>query len=299
MWVRVRTVDGSDIFAGIVVFLAILGVCLLLFFYVGIIALAIFLGIGVCIAGVYALIVYIRALVDAIRMVGVGGYSSFGGFLKNWATVILTASGNAFKQNVTVAGNALGRAHNYRLLSFRHWMWFIVAPATIIMGTVVILAVILLHIVAAIAVAILLAELMLVYLALAFVCACGYSLVMFFKNLFGEDLGRVYAFNFSLSSTLPDFAYASKQFFTELWAICVSVWKDDWSMGTNNRSYASNYKIIMPQYVFLTASLITMPFISTIFDALVLVVGCICYIFLALANFFWTLLAMLITKIHP
>lgn len=297
MWYY-RRPSAADVFSSFVVILVVLALGLMLFFYVGAIALAIFMGIGVGIAAVYALIVYIKALVEAIQSLGGNFENSLSGVLKKWATLVMTASGIAFKNNLAVASNALGKSHNYRLISPRRWMWFIVAPATLIIGTAVICAVILLQLFIFVALAFAVIFAMAVYIAVAFLCACGYSVIFFVKYLFDEDLRGIFAFNFTMSASLAELGGAIKNYFVSLWTVCVNVWKNNFDVGRDNRSYASNYKIFMPQYVFLTASLISMPLISTILDAVVLLIGFICFIPIVIACFIWSLIAMLINKIR-
>ncbi|MGN0805779.1 MAG: hypothetical protein ACI4MC_01965, partial [Candidatus Coproplasma sp.] len=262
------------------------------------IALGIFLGIGVLIALVYALIIYVRSFIAAARQVSGRAGNSLSDILRQWFTLFATASGIAFKENLQVAGNALNRSGSYRLLSLRRWMWFIVAPATLIMGTLLICAIILsqLGIFCFLAFALIFA--LVTYLVFSFIGACGYAVICCVKYMTGEDLRGMFAFDFTLAATLSALGYAIKNYFVLLWTACVNIWRNCLSMGQSNHSYASSYRLLMPQHVFLTATLIALPFMATIFDALLLLLGGIIFIPLVIVVFIWTLLAMLITKIR-
>ncbi len=288
---------ASSIISTLAVIIVIFIIGLILFSYIGLIALLIFLGIGVGIAAIYALVVYVRALITASRELG-GGTNSFVGFLKNWVKLFCLASRYAFKENLTVASNALGKSRQYKFISPRHWMWFIVAPAAIIIGSLVIVGVIVLQAVIFMALAFILVMAMAVYALIAFLFACGYAMFFSVKNTVAEGLRDVFTFNFTRSATLSEFGSSVKQYFVGLCTVMASVWQQNLSIGQSNKSYASSYKIIQPQYVFLFATFMAMPIVSVLYFAIVFIIALVCFIPIALVSFIWTLIAMLISKIR-
>lgn len=290
--------SGSDILGTFLFILILFMIGFFIFLYFGVIVLLIALGIGVGLAGIYAIVVYIRAMVSAGRDMRGCGVHSIADFLKNWVKFIYLASGYAFRENLTVASNALSKSHMYRLISPRRWMWFIIAPASVIFGTLVITAVIVLQAVLFLALVWVALALMLLYILIAFVFACGYSCFCSVKNTANEDVKGMFTFNFTLSARLGDYGSAVKQYFAGLFSVLTAVWRENLSMGISNKSYASSYNIIQPQYVFLLSSFVALPFIASIYYVLVAVVAFVCFIPIAIVNFFWTLIAMLITKIR-
>ena len=290
--------SGSDIMGTILFLLILFLIGLFLFLYVGIIALFIFLGIGVGIAAVYALVVYIRAMISAGRDMSGTGVHSIADLLKNWVRFVYLSSGYAFKENLTVASNALSKSHMYRFISPRRWMWFIVAPGSIVFGTLVILAVIVLQFLIFLSLVWVAIALLFLYILIAFVFACGYACFCSVKNTANEDVKGMFTFNFTLSARLGDFGSASKQYFCGLFSILTAVWRENLSIGQSNKSFASSYNIIQPQYVFLLSSFVALPFIASIYYVLVSLVAFVCFIPVVIINFLWTLLAMLISKIR-
>lgn len=290
--------SGSDILGTILFILILFMIGFFIFLYFGFIVLLIALGIGVGIAAIYAIIVYIRAMISAGRDMSGSGVHSLKDFLKNWVKFIYLASGYAFRENLTVASNALSKSHMYRLISPRRWMWFIVAPSAVIFGTLVILAVIALQVILFLSLVWVAIALMFLYILIAFVCACGYACICSVKNTANEDVKGIFTFNFTLSANFGDYGSAVKQYFAGLFSVLSAVWRENLSMGISNKSYASSYNIIQPQYVFLLSSFVALPFIASIYYVLVALVAFICFIPLAIINFLWTLIALLISKIR-
>ena len=290
--------SGSDIFGTIIFILILFLIGFFIFLYFGFYVLLIALAIGLGIAAIYAIVVYIRAMISAGRDMSGMGVHSITELLKNWVRFIYLASGYAFKENLTVASNALSKSHIYRLISPRRWMWFIVAPASIIFGTLVILAVLVLQVLLFLALVWVVLALLFLYIFIAFVFACGYACFYSVKNTANEDVKGIFTFNFTLSARLGDFGSASKQYFVGLFSVLTAVWRENLSIGQSNKSYASSYKIIQPQYVFLLSSFVALPLIASIYYVLVTVVAFVCFIPIAIVCFFWTLIAMLISKIR-
>lgn len=177
-------------------------------------------------------------------------------------------------------------------------MWFIVAPAAVVFGTAVIIAVIGLQFVIFLALAGLAVLAMVAYVAIAFLFACGYAIGFSIKNTDGNDVRSMFTFNFTLSAKFADLGAAMKQYFVGLWATVSNVFRENLSMGQSNKSFATNYKIIQPQYVFLIASFIALPFIAVIYSAILMIVAAICFLPIVLANLIWTPLAKFIDFIR-
>lgn len=140
--------SASDIFASLVVTGVIIAIIAMLVIYVGMIVLWIFLGIGGVIGLAYALFVYFRAF---FRTIGsMSGYAPrhtgpIGIFLEKLFAFTAAASKAALTDNLMMAGSAVARSNQYRIISFRKWMWLVAALSIFVFGLALIVAVILLQ----------------------------------------------------------------------------------------------------------------------------------------------------------
>lgn len=288
----------GNILSIILVILVIITLISAIFSYVGLIVLSIFLAIGVGIAAIYSLIVYIKSFVAAARELGSCGNHSLISLLKHWIKLVFLASKYAFKQNLSVASNALAKSGQYRLLSPRRWMWFIVAPAAVIFGTAVILGVFVLHIIIFLIVAQIIFYALLAYLAIAFLFACGYAVFYSVRNTKKEYFGDMFAFDFTRTVEFSHFSYAIKQYFIGLWTSISNIFNENLEIGKNNKNYAINYKIYQPQYVFLISSLVALPLIAVLWGIVLSAVAIICFIPIVISNLIWLAVSKLINLKH-
>ena len=137
MFYRYREpISGSDIFAGLILFLVIAAVLAMMALYIGAFILFIFLGIGVGIAFIYAIVVYIKSFATAIpTMKKVSGSGVISTIFLRYFVLLKETSILTFKDNISIAHSSLIKAHSYRLFSFKKWMWLIVAPSILIIGS--------------------------------------------------------------------------------------------------------------------------------------------------------------------
>lgn len=133
--------SAAEVFGTILVIFIVGGIVVGLAAWLSWWILIAFLGVGVLIGFVYALIVYIRAFFHAIS--NIGGYSPrstsamLGVIEKLFALNAMTAV-EAFNTNISNSAGALTRAQSYRLISFRKWMWLIAALSMVIFGVLLI-----------------------------------------------------------------------------------------------------------------------------------------------------------------
>ena len=139
-------VSAGDVLGSLLVFLVFAAFFAVIFFYVGYIGLIIFLSIGAVVGLAYSIYVYVKSFVTATKGLGsVTARNAFLTILLKWFTLYKEASRLAFIDNFSIARSAVTKSHGYRILSFRKWMWLMVAPATLIFGTVLIAAVIIIQ----------------------------------------------------------------------------------------------------------------------------------------------------------
>lgn len=292
-----RRPDPGDLFGSFMTFLVILFIVIMLAVYFGGIILLIFLGIGVLIGGVCAIIAYINAFVDACKSLGnITGNSPIGTFFKKWWYLFKTSSLTAFKNNFSFAHNALIRAGGHKLLSFKKWMWFIVAPSVIIFGTAMIAVFALLQISLIGFVLYVIISLLLIVASIYFVIGLGYS---FWK------VGKETAFSFSLSNPftsinfcrgykISDFTFFVKNYFSSVIALIANIWKGSIALCSNNIASASGYPAINLVRFFLLFSPISIMFVTVLFIALIAIASIVVFIPLAIAKLFWCLLSLII-----
>lgn len=290
--------DAADVFGSIIMFLAIAVFLGLLIFYLWGIVLIVFLCVGAAIGLGYALVMYIRALVNTLR--SMGGYVqrsngvAAGVLEKIWVVSASTAS-TAFHDNLSVASGALTRSHAYRLLSFRKWMWLFVALTVVVFGLCLICAVILLEFALVFAVAALFVSLLLaicaIYLVVAFFYAIIFSGKFTCNALANGSLFSPLAFYRGV--TFREWGYSFTGCFGALGGAVRMLWSDTLTLSRDNLADA-RYKPLYSLYKWLQiVSPVTLFLWSAIYTALMCIFLTLIFIFALIAQFFWTCLSKL------
>ncbi len=288
----------GNILSSILVTIIILIFVSAIFSSIGLMVLSVFLAVGVGIAAIYALIVYVKSFVVAVRELSGCEIHSFWALLKRWVTIILVASKYSFKENMSVASNALAKSGQYRLLSPKRWMWFMVAVAVVVLGTAIVIGVIGLQIMIFLFFAQIIVGALLAYFTIAFLFACFYSVFWSVKNTKKDYIGEMFAFDFTASVELSQFSYAAKQYYIGLWNMIFDIFNENLEIGKSNKSYASNYKIYQPQYVFLFSTLLALPLISILWAIILAVISTLCYVPIVIANLIWLVIAKVMRLRH-
>lgn len=302
MFRRNPYVTAGDIFASLFVFLIFAGIFAVIFIYVGYIGLIIFLSIGVAVGLAYALYVYIKCFIAATKSLsGIRSSNVFKTTILRWFTLFKNASHDAFVDNISVARSAITKSHAYRFLSFRKWMWLIVAPSTFIFGSLLIVAVIVLQALLLVAALILLVGVIFVLCALMFIADILYSVIATGKNTAPafSGKGNVFkCFEFNSSSSFSNIATSIKNYFVVSISYMKGIWDENLDLGRSNIRMGRGYRVISFQRYFLCLSVATLIMIAIVFDALMLLGLCIAFVFILLANVIWTAIATLSRKIH-
>lgn len=147
-----RRGSGSSLLGGflakIFIVLAIIAIILLIAGFISWYILLAFLAVGVLIGLVYAIRSYIRGCITAKRSL-ISYTSAHTGKLAEIFDKVLyfniETAKNAFIENKSVASNALSKAKILRVLSFKKWMWLIVALSVIVFGCIIIAGVVVLQ----------------------------------------------------------------------------------------------------------------------------------------------------------
>lgn len=279
------------------IMLIFVGLMVALVLYVGAIILAIFLSIGAIIGFVYAMIVYVKAFIEACKSVGgVRGKSGFSSFLRKWLYLIGKASLNAFKANFTAAHNALIKSSVYKLLSFRKWMWIIVAPSELIFGTVMIVFVVALQIAIAASAASLIALLILAALCIFIVVGIIYS-VGKVSSLEGTSLSYNNPFgamSFERYYTFSDLLSFPKEYFNTIFRAIKDMWRNCISTYVTNTASAKGFGYLnIGRHYLLISSIVMVPMMA-LFTAVTFVLLSVLFPVLFIIEFFWTLIALIL-----
>ena len=289
-------IDGGDVFAGIVLFLIIAAVLAILAIYVGLFILFIFLGIGIGIAFIYAVIIYVRAFkssIPAVKMTtGKGAISTI--FLK-FFVLLKDTSVLAFKDNLSIAHSAIIKAHSYRFISFRKWMWLIVAPSVLIMGSalIIMLALLQFQLVAFISL------LIISVVGLIILCCAIINMITAIVNNLSIlkktcSVHRLQCFEFSNFTTYNSFAISCKTYWSDFVAIIKDIYTDNITAIKVNYADAISYGLLHIKRYYYLGTIVATYLATLMFVFGVIVVRMIAFIPLLLANIFWATIMAII-----
>lgn len=294
-------VEPGDIFASLFVFLIFAGIFAVIFFYIGYIGLIIFLSIGVAIGLGYALYIYIKNFVAATKLLSsVSSTNLFKTTVLRWFTLFKIASRDAFSDNVAVARSALIKSHAYRFLSFRKWMWIIVAPSTFIFGTILIVAVIALQALLILKAVFIVIGIIFILCALMFIADIVYSVIATCKNFSPAFAGKdniFKCFEFNMSSNFKAIPTSVKNYFVTLASYVKGIWDENLALGKSNIRMGSGYKLLSFQRYFLFLSIATLILSAIFFNSLMALGLCVSFVLIFASNILWTLIATLIRLI--
>ncbi len=296
MYYVYRKPDPGEVFGSVMAFLVVLAIIFFIALYIGGIVLAIFLGIGIAIGLAYTLYVYIKSLVAACQNLGTSSVSNrLLAFLLGWLKLVGLTSLYAFKENLQVASNAMIRAGGYRFLSFKKWMWLIVAPTVLVVGTALILLFAMVHLGVFLSLAYLAFWLIVAALALMLAVSVVYAIINTVRN-FPDTVnmnGNIFAsFDFTRSAQFGElFPVYVKGYFATLWGYISGVFSDNWAQSGNNFGAASGHSLISFWHYFLLISPVGLMAVSAVFAAVLGVFFLITFLPLFLANVIWLCIA--------
>lgn len=288
-----RRPDPGDVFGSLFTFLAIFGILFAVAFYFGSIVLMIFLGIGALIGLIYAVIVYIQSFIDACKTLGgISGRNGLTSILLKWWHLFKTASINAFKNNLSVAHSAIIKVGGYRFLSFKKWMWFIVAPTVLVFGTAMIALVAFLQLLLLVGVLQIALSIILLACIIYLVIAVGYSIGKVGHGLINAfSISNPFrALDFSRYFLFSDLGRFSRDYFSSLIKIVVEMWNAGISLISTNFSRAKGYSAFNLIRYFLFITPVAIVPITVLFIALMVIIMPIVFIPLFIAELVWVLI---------
>lgn len=138
----------SNFLAKILIVLAVIAIILILAAFVSWYILIGFLAVGVMIGLFYAIRSFVRGCITAKRSLSSYASTRVGKFSIIFDKLLyfnVEAAKNAFAENKTVATNAFSKSKSLRILSFKKWMWLIVALSVMVFGCIIIALVVILQ----------------------------------------------------------------------------------------------------------------------------------------------------------
>ncbi len=290
----------GEVLGSLLVYLIIAFILIMLAVYVSWIILAVFVGIGVVIGLCYALFIYIRALIGAIRA-GVGYSARSSGAVmavfERLFVISLTAAQTAFQDNLTIASNAVARSQGYRVLSFRKWMWLVVALAVIVFGLCLIVAVILaeLGILAGVALAVL--------SVLALICLLYCIAALIYALIFGGkiawtavvDQHDFSCFVFNKYATFSDVGRAFGIYFPWIGRCVAQLWQETLTLARDNFTDSLTRPVLSLSRWLLFVSPVMLVPCACLYTVLVALAFGLLFLFAWPAFVIWTCIAKLIS----
>lgn len=243
---------------------------------------------------IYAIIIYIQSFINACKSLGgVSGRNKLTSILLKWWHLFKVASLNALKSNFSVAHSAIIKSGGYRFLSFKKWMWFIVAPTVLIFGTAMIFFVAFLQLLLLFAILYIILTVLIItcviYLVIAVVYAMGkvgYNLI----NAFSTN-NPLRSFNFTGYFLFSDLGRFAKEYFLSLFRIIADLWSDSISLIGVNFAKISGYSAFNPIRFFYIVTPVAIIPITILFIALLFIIISILFIPAFIAEFLWAIIA--------
>ncbi len=289
---------------GCFAFLAIFIIIAIIAIWIGWYILLFFLGLGLIVGCVFALIIYIRALVEAIReLAAAPPYASnkLLTVLKGYGMLLVKVIANSFRETMTVVSNSFTKFLNHRVLSFQKWMWLTVVVTVAVSELVFLLAVIMFQFALVAAILTLIFYAVLTVLAINMIAALGYTAVLAMMHLI-KNVGtyqRMNHFTFSSISTFSAWLDAPRLLLASEKEFFRAMIEDTSLRASTFFAYSGAHRLISVQKWFnLTCGLAI--WIVTIALSLAFTV-CYLIVFLAIwiANLFWTAGAVLLNRLRP
>ena len=289
-----RRPDAGDIFGTLLVILVIALIIFAFVAYFGAIILFIFLGIGVAIGAVLALVIYIKELLNALgSLKSYMGANGFTTFLGRWFMLFKVTTVNSFKALFTCAGNALAKSSGFKFLSFKKWMWLVVAPSVIIFGVGAMAAFTLLQIGIILFLVQIALYLLCTIVSLYLLVCVGFSIVKSFAIMLGKlMLDSPFAhLDFSTLVTYNQYGKYCKGYYLSVFDCFLHMYKETASYVKSNFIIGGTYPFFSIKKWFYYISAITMFPITAILSVLFVIVFSVISVPLFIAEIVWITIA--------
>ena len=284
-----RPINGGDLFASIILFLIIVSIIAVLAVYLGAFILFIFLAIGVGIAFIYSIVLYIKAFIRAISNTkNISSKGTISTLLLKSLLLLKESSWLALKFNINIAHSSIIKAHSYKFFSFKKWMWLIVAPSVLILGSILI-------VILGFAQLSFLIFISLFSLLLFGVIVVLCSLISIFQNaaktfeIIKNCLIKynLFCFNYSKATKYKEFLFSVKTFFYNLFLIIKCEIIEELKEAKTSYNNAKLYGLLHIKRYYNYGKILSI-LVITLLSIIILFVLCIIlFIILSITNFVW------------
>ena len=273
-------------------FLAIFIVIAILAIAIGYYILLFFIGLGLLVGGVFALVIYIRALSDAIKMMAARGIGSnklmgvIGAILK----LMLDVTVCSVRETMTVVSNCFNKFLNYRVLSFQKWMWLTVTLTVMACEVIFVVWVTMFELALIAAIITLILHVIAIILAGCTLVALCYTAVLAFKDMIGNiaNYTRMDHFVFSSASSYGALVRSFLSLFRAQWNYIKGECSDTAARAQGFFALSGINKIFSFQKWFYIAAGITVALVALTYSLIHLVLYTVAFLCVWIANLFWT-----------
>lgn len=235
---------SSNFIVGLIIAVILIGIVLTALFYIGSIVFMIACGIGLLIGLVYAIIIYVKAMIEAGRRVFASSGRKF--TFKQYFRFLIETSKIAFMDNLAASKKSYYKSTGHKLLSPKKWAWLIACVATTVFGTMLLLACIAVH--ALIAIWLFTVALSVIFLVLT-IPTVIYSLF----TVCPEFVKTVSNYNpWKIRLRRSGARHYSGEYFSRLIEIVRTVWRDNLALMRSNISKSRAFGFLnIKKYVLL------------------------------------------------
>ena len=294
----VREQSDAERFGGCMTFLVIAAIIIGVLIYFAAYVLLAFLALGLLLGCLYCLIVYAKAMYEAIQDIRYNppqAANTMLTFIKGYWIFFFGVTRHSIIEAASVAQNSFYKFLNYRFLSFQKWMWLVVA-GTILVGEVVFtIAIIALQFAILATVIYLVCMLILAALLINLIVALVYTTVLEISDICKNTamyLG-LSSFDFSSSASYPVLIANFPALRDNLRAYYGAILSDYLERMRMFIGMSKAYRLISVRKWFNLASALTISVCFVVYNLIYTVLYLIAFLLIFIVNAIWTTFATL------
>lgn len=294
----VREESAAERFGGCMTFLVIAAIIIGVLIYFAWYVLLAFLALGLLLGCLYSLMVYAKAMYQAIQDIRYNppqATSTFMALVKGYWLFLFEVTRHSAIETASVAQNSFYKFLNNRFLSFQKWMWLIVSGTIIVGGVVFVIAISAIQITLFLALvwvmAMLIITAMLINVAVALVYTTVLEISDIVKNT-GMFLG-LSSFDFTSSASYPVLIANFPALRDNAKAYYAAIFNDYLERARLFISLSKAYRIISIKKWFNLASALTVSVCFIVYNLIYSILYLVAFILIWIVNAVWTTFATL------